>query len=266
MSKLHVPFMLDSGAFSAWSLGGSVDFDEYVKYVKRLIRSYPNCDLVYINLDRVGDGEYSYCNWLRMRDLGLNPLPVYHVNVPERYLAKYLELTDYVALGNLAFRSNKKRQVVLDSVWQRYFLDDKSMPKVRVHGLGLASFRLMERYPWYSIDSTSWLRHASVGALLIPKPTEGQYDFRRTPFTCFVTGPKMQWRGKRRYRIYLNPEEIDYVRSYVQACGCEIEGDDGVRHSWSARYQVNVYYFHRFMKERLSWPRRFAGAAVRTLL
>ena len=38
---------------------------------------------------------------------------------------------------------------------------------MRVHGFGLTTFPLVERYPWFSVDSSSWAAISRNGGVLL---------------------------------------------------------------------------------------------------
>jgi hypothetical protein len=56
-----------------------------------------------------------------------------------------------IALGGLVFSPGIMSHC--DEVWH-YILSNN--PKLKVHGFGLTNIELMERYPWYSVDSSSF--------------------------------------------------------------------------------------------------------------
>ena len=103
--------LLDSGAFSAFNLGEHIDLDDYIGFVKA------NKGLIYrcINLDKIpgnfGIREWrpegieaaaaaSYANHQKMKEAGLNPIPVFHQDENFRWLEKYLaDGEDYICLS-----------------------------------------------------------------------------------------------------------------------------------------------------------------------
>ena len=56
MKKINL--FLDSGAYSAWSKGVTIDIDEYISFIKKNIKYIT----VYANLDVIGDPEATYRN------------------------------------------------------------------------------------------------------------------------------------------------------------------------------------------------------------
>lgn len=145
-----IPLMIDSGAFSAWTRKEVISLDEYISFLKKHIVKYP--DVVYVNLDVIGNGKASYENWMAMRAAGLNPLAIYHATTDERWLKKYLHHTDHLGIGALAKMPSSSRTIILDRLWTKWLLDGHHMPTCKVHGMGISSFRHMKRYPWHSVD------------------------------------------------------------------------------------------------------------------
>jgi hypothetical protein len=58
----------------------------------------------------------------------------------------------------------------LDTIWLNRLTDPDGTPKVKVHGFGLTNIQLLFRYPWYSVDSTSWLQNGFDGCCLLRNP------------------------------------------------------------------------------------------------
>jgi len=82
----------------------------------------------------------------------------------EWYIANY----DYITIGGMVPISTPQLIHWLDRLWERHLCDGAGRPKVRVHGFGLTSLPLMKRYPWYSVDSSTWVQWAANGMLLLP--------------------------------------------------------------------------------------------------
>jgi len=161
---------LDSGAFSAYTLGVSIDLPEYCNYIKR------NLDIIRVEdglvmasvLDGIGDPQETYENQLAMESHGVRPLPCFHAGEDERYLEWYVQNYDYITLGGMVGASTKQLMIWLDRMWDKYLTDGAGNPRIRVHGFGITSIPLMERYPWYSCDSSSWIQSAAFGSVITP--------------------------------------------------------------------------------------------------
>lgn len=155
---------LDSGAFSAHTLGVDVDIAAYCDYIQR------NADVIEVAsvLDGIGDPLKTWQNQQTMERLGTRPLPCFHYGEDERYLEWYAARYEYITLGGMVPISTKQLFFWLDRIWDRYLTDGAGRPKLKVHGFGLTSIPLMDRYPWFSVDSSSWVQISSVGSILLP--------------------------------------------------------------------------------------------------
>lgn len=162
--KNKVELFLDSGAFSAWSKGASIDIQEYIEFIKQ----HEDVIEVYANLDVIGDAKATWKNQRIMERAGLHPLPIFHFGSPEHFLEKYVSAYNYIGLGGTVGIAAGGIDSYLDRIFSKYICDAKGVPKVKVHGFGLTSLRLMLRYPWYSVDSTSWVVAGRMGSIYMP--------------------------------------------------------------------------------------------------
>lgn len=155
---------LDSGAFSAFTLGKTVDIDAYCKYI------HDNADIIEMAsvLDGIGDPLKTYRNQLYMEKKGTNPLPCFHYGEDERYLDWYISRYEYITIGGMVPISTPQLIHWLDRIWEKYLCDSSGVPRLKVHGFGLTSEKLMKRYPWYSVDSSSWVQIGAHGNIFMP--------------------------------------------------------------------------------------------------
>lgn len=161
---------LDSGAFSAFSKGIKVDLRAYCDYIRRNHDIIERSDGVLLAsvLDGIGDPLLTYQNQLSMEANGVTPLPCFHYGEDERYLEFYLSRYPYITLGGMVPVANAQLYHWLDRLWERYLCDGSGRPRVKVHGFGLTSFDLIRRYPWYSVDSSTWVQAAAMGGVHLP--------------------------------------------------------------------------------------------------
>ena len=161
---------LDSGAFSAHTLGVELSVVDYVDYIKRnhdIIRVEDGALMASV-LDGIGDPKKTWENQKAMEDLGVQPLPCFHFGEDERYLEWYVKQYDYITLGGMVGRNGKALIAWLDRIWDNYLVDGSGRPKLKVHAFGITSLRIMRRYPWYSVDSSSWVQFAAFGNVMMP--------------------------------------------------------------------------------------------------
>jgi hypothetical protein len=162
---------LDSGAFSAYTLGIDLDLTVYCDYIKRnddIIRKEDGIVIASV-LDGIGDPQLTYENQMAMERLGVRPLPCFHAGEDERYLEWYIAHYEYITLGGMVGSSAKQLVVWLDRMWDKYLTDGSGNPRIKVHGFGITSIPIMERYPWWSCDSSSWIQSAAYGSVIVPQ-------------------------------------------------------------------------------------------------
>lgn len=161
---------IDSGAFSAYTLGVIIDIEEYCKYIQTnidIIREEDGVALASV-LDGIGDPLLTYQNQKRMEQLGVTPLPCFHAGEDERYLEYYLDNYPYLTLGGMVGSSTKQLIIWLDRMWSNYIIDEQGRPRKKIHAFGITSVEIMKRYPWHSVDSSSWVQSAAFGTIITP--------------------------------------------------------------------------------------------------
>lgn len=280
--KSKTSIMLDSGAWSAYTQKDPIDIDEYIKFVKE----HEHLLDIYVNLDVINDGEASYKNWLYMKAAGLNPLPVYHMEDDRgqtaKWLYKYLEKTDYVAIGAIANKSVMARKMSLDRLWEDHLVDNQGYPIAKFHGFGLTSNVIMTRYPWFSVDSTSWVQYGKFGIVLVPGRTHGEYDYTKT-VRKYVVSKRSPSKtavvntGRRNPHIdNLGEDEREQFEEYIKEKGHilgESEWSDdkevilvrGLRNDHHLRDEINMDYFLDLEASLPEWPWSFKPRRRRLL-
>ncbi len=158
---------LDSGAFTAFTQNKQIGLREYADYIKKTKETWSACS----SLDAIGSGIESaretYRNFAKLRDLGAEVQPVFHVREPDLCLKYYVDAGwDYILIGGMVPETSQWLKVRLDGLWDSILTYPDGTPRVRTHGFGLTDQSLMFRYPWYSIDSTAWLMTGIFGACM----------------------------------------------------------------------------------------------------
>lgn len=159
--KIGLHIFMDSGAYSAWKKKVTIDIDQYIEFIKK---SYIG---KYIVLDVVGDPEQTYNNLKYMESKGLQPIPVFHLRSDFKYLERLVNEGYYnICLGGTVGTKRNKRIEFFDECFKRF-------PDTYFHGLGMTDPKLIQKYPWFSVDSTTWL----IGRKICKVATlEGQKD------------------------------------------------------------------------------------------
>jgi hypothetical protein len=237
--------LLDSGAYSAWTLGATINLDDYIEFIKRnehLLDFYINLDVIpgsdgqrHWRSDQIEKAAAaSYCNQQRLRDAALKPIPVFHQGEPFKWLDRYLQDGEpYIALAPSDGGVNALP-----------WLDDcfallKGRLHVKVHGLGLTTPLILHRYPWASVDSATWLKQSSVGQIPIPLYRDGKPDYGLRP-EIFVVSDRARARGGRHIES-ADDFDLERIQRYLN----EHVGIDVLeaRYSEVHRWRVWITYF-----------------------
>lgn len=176
-------YLTDSGAFSAWTKGDVIDIGAYIRWCHEHRRRFPWLPTVHINLDVIpgqkgrmataeqrGQGmELSKVNGDRMREAGLATMEVFHQFEPWEFLDELLERRqpgDLIGLSPRKDVAPSRREKWLDSVFHRLMQSYSHDQIPPCHGLGVSGRKMIWRYPWWSVDSTSWVSPSKFGSVL----------------------------------------------------------------------------------------------------
>jgi len=222
--------MIDSGAHSVATMKEAVSVEEYGKWLVSL-GGMPRS--VYINLDVVpyqhGDeippasrwdqsAEEGWENLKYLESLGLKPIHVFHGGENQKWLDKLIDNYDYIGIAASRLATGiSERYGFLDSCWKK-LTDDKGKPIRKVHGFALTSPEIMIRYPWYSLDSSTWGQFGVYGGILIPTFHRSKLAYSHV----FVSPRSPKQRGKGHYYT-LSDEEKKNVDEFIKECGLTTE-------------------------------------------
>jgi len=227
---------LDSGAFSAFTQGINVDLPAYCNYIKknRDIIEEVDGDLLASVLDGIGDPLKTWQNQQAMESLGVRPLPCFHYGEDERYLEEYIKNYTYITIGGMVPISTPQLYLWLDRIWDKYLTDGSGRPRLKVHGFGLTTVGLMERYPWYSVDSSSWVQIARTGGVMLPRGKVVSVSSR---------SPSRKVAGQ---HLDTLPEELSApIIAELESYGVDVQR---ARDNYLARWTFNMWSFNEMGK------------------
>ncbi len=231
MREQGAKVFLDSGAFSAHSLGVSVNIDEYCDYVIRnqdILRVEDGAVMASV-LDGIGDPLQTYRNQIYMEKKGAKPLPCFHFGEDPRYLEFYIANYSYITIGGLVGKAKKDAEVWLDRMFNDHILDGSGRPKLKVHGFGMTSPDLMKRYEWWSVDSSSWIQATAFGSIFT-----SEYG----PIAVSKDSPSKHVAG--RHFTTLTPTERATINAMLEGKGFDYDRLSTVYQSRAA-YNANGY-------------------------
>lgn len=154
---------LDSGAFTAFTKDVEISPKVYSEYIAANKDLFTVCS----SLDAIGDPAKSYSLLKELEDYGATVSPVFHAREDIKWLEKYLEEGyPYIFIGGMVPETTNWLKVWLDELFDGPLTNDDGTAVCKLHGFGLTDQQLMFRYPWHSVDSTSWLFTGAFGGCL----------------------------------------------------------------------------------------------------
>jgi hypothetical protein len=165
--QMGLDLFLDSGAFTAFTKGVEIKVEDYAQFIHNAGHMFT----VRSSLDAIGNPEKSYEYLKSLESLGVKVQPVFHAREDDKWLIKYLdEGYDYIFIGGMVPETTGWLTGWLDGLFTKYLCNPDGTARVKLHGFGLTDQKLMFRYPWYSVDSTSWLMTGIFGACVFTTP------------------------------------------------------------------------------------------------
>lgn len=228
-----IKMFLDSGAFSAWTKNEVVDIDDYIAFVKE---HKEHID-IYANLDVIGIGgkmpdrqtaEDTLANQHYIEAQGLSPLPVFHFGEPYEFLEYYVENYDYICLG-IAGTVPATMYRWLNTCFEEYICDPVTrLPKVKVHGFAVTALGMMIDFPFYSVDSTSWVTIGRNGKIIIPHYLNGEwlYDKHTKKISVSSQSPDLKKTGQHIENV--SPKEKEIILEYIHSKGYKLGSSEFV--------------------------------------
>jgi hypothetical protein len=270
----------DSGSFTLWTKAakyakahpktgrwGYYDTDEFWAYMDayvEFIKAHPESIDHYANVDVIPNPDLSLRNQKYLENKGLAPVPVVHYTTDIKWLKKYIsDGYDFIALGGLVGSSHKPEcHQWIDACFNIVCSGARKLPSVKIHGFGLTTFEAMVRYPWYSVDSTTWQKAGVFGTIIVPYRQGNRFIFDKRPEKVSVTDVS---RDRRKYRQHYDTMprlKQQYIQEWLDMCGVEMgEADQfgnriisGVRNYAPCRMIVNLRFYEEMLKVLPEWP------------
>lgn len=173
--------MIDNGAFTLHRKGGTLDIDKYIAWINEHI---DDIDLV-IALDDIpgkwgekktleqiqGSAEVTWQNYLYMIERVTQPekvIPVFHMYENFSFLENMVNsdrlLSNYICISGSKELTNAQREQWYNECFR--IIRKSKRPDIHVHCLGSATMMNAEKFPFTSMDATSWIMTGANGGIL----------------------------------------------------------------------------------------------------
>lgn len=157
-------FMLDSGAFTFFSKGGNINWNDYIVRYAGFINKN-NIDLFFeLDID-VLIGYKKVLEYRKMLEAKTKKkcIPVWHKSRGKEEFIKMCKEYPYVAIGGIVSKE------ILPSEYKYFpwFINTAHKYGAKIHGLGFTNLKGLEIYHFDSVDSTSWTGGNRFGSIYI---------------------------------------------------------------------------------------------------
>jgi len=233
--------------FADWSFNKSPEVRKYLDNYIAFIHKYKDQLLGYVNLDIIYNAEESWENQKYMEENGLRPIPVFHYGEDFKWLKRYVDNYEYIGIGGVAGGVTLKQFTTsLGDKAFSYITEARS--DLKVHGFAVTSIELMKKYPWFSVDSTTWLKIPAYGGVFVPRGSgKSMFDYTKKPYTVFTSDVSLIKRSKRspHYTLAFSKEEQERIEEYFRRAGADLEK---LKTDMAERAKVTIYYFEQLLK------------------
>lgn len=305
--------MLDSGAFSAWNSKAPVNINEYIKFCHSPVGE----EFEYIvNLDVIPGtpnvrntiqdvrlaARQGWANYQKLLKSGISKdrlIHIFHMGEDFIWLKRLVDSgAPYIGLSPANDRTTAQKTQWLDAC-MKYVCDKDGMPIVKWHGFAVTSVPLMKKYPWYSVDSASWILTSVNGSVMLPNFKGGEYVYSDKPIILFCSSRSAPKGPGDKHIQSLTKNKFKQVESYVHQEGFKIGksnfkienknytlknnekkvkklGDDkiyievieekGLINDYEIRAILNIRFLTRFQETLPEWPWAYKPTNTKGLL
>lgn len=262
---------LDSGAFTFYRQESDLDafvrtkgfwryVDHYADYVKEHLDEidyYANVDLI-----MRPDLSWEVLKYLE-QEHKLSPVPVVHCGAPSKWMQRHIDAGyKYIGLGGLVGQRDKSHHWITKMF--HMVCDARGMPTIKYHGFGVTSYKQLIRYPWFSVDSTTWAKAAGFGEIWIPHKRHGKFIFDEKPYRipASLESPRLRHRFHIQNMSKIEQAIIHEWLAYIDVPLGLMKGDKevirGVCTHAEPRRLANIRFLYELGKWLPKWPWSFA--------
>ena len=155
-------FMLDSGAFTFFSVGGAVNWNTYINRYAQFIKKN-NIKLFFeLDIDNLIGYEKVLYYRAKLEDMtGLPCIPVWHKSRGQEEFINMCEQYEYVSIGGIVSKEISQKEYK----YFPYFIKTAHEHGAKIHGLGFTNLQGLKKYHFDSVDSTAWLSGNRFGTI-----------------------------------------------------------------------------------------------------
>ena len=231
--------IIDSGAFSVWNKGDYINLQDYIDFLIQFKKKYSHYfnAMRFVTLDVI-PGEKNKVPTNKQREdaakKGLDNLyamlrtfkhdeliHVYHMYENYKYIDKILENIDYIGISPANDATSRTKKNWLTEVFDY-------LPIVKTHGFAVTALGLIKEFPWYSVDSTSFILSAAMGSIMT----------KWGNFNISIESGKSV--------LNADPAVKQGIKKYIKEMGMN---DNDLYVDYKSRYRFNALYMINLQKQ-----------------
>jgi len=263
------PVRWSQGDFSYYDLRAGTEFRAYCDSYASFIKKMEGRDVLLANVDAISNPDLT---WQIQRffedEHGIQPVPIIHYGTPMSYVDRYVKAGKYDLLGVGGLGQGVSRHEYFD--WADEFFthicpkENKYLPVIKTHGFAMTSWELICRYPWWSVDSATWVKLSAYGWLYIPRwsATRQAWRYDRPPIMVNFSFRSPRKSERQKHYDNVTPEVKQTADRWLKYLGLEqgsvdAEGEMvefGVSSHHRARSIANLRYLKELEQSRPEWP------------
>jgi len=309
-----ISLFLDSGAFSAWTQGREIDIDAYIQFClehQDLVDAVANLDVIpghpykrITQKDIEDSAKRGWENYEKMLAAGIpkNKLVhIFHQGEDMKWLEKMVRVMPYIGLSPANDKTRDQKLMWLDRCME-CVTDKNGMPLVKFHGFAVTSLDMLLRYPWYSVDSSTWVVNARMGRVFIPRRKDGQWKYDEKFWIIPVSNRSPEKKEAGKHIDNISPMQRRMVLEYIHEMGyslgksrfekvlqshelkenerwaekkpkdktekrlLEVIEEPGLCNKYELRDEINIMFFQGLEKSLPKWPWPFKRKSSRGFL
>jgi hypothetical protein len=257
------------GDYSYFDLQSSPEFraycDRYGSFLKSMEKEVASPDFIAANVDVIGSPDLTRKTQEYFeKEHDVRPVPVVHLGSSMEYLEHYLaQGYEMIGLGGFAkSRDEKKKIKWLDQAFKIICPEsNKRLPTVKVHGFAMFDFKLLTRYPWWSVDATTWHNPAIMGYVYLPywSKEKNAWDYSRKARIVNFSKNSQHKDNPGKHFTNITPEIRREVQRWLDEIKSEEFSMEGTEDFFttveaSSRAEANLHYWKNLEESRPEWP------------
>lgn len=204
----RVKVRLDKADFSYFSLKKGSEFRKYCDAYARFMSFYKDSGMLFTNVDVISNPVLTFETQSYFeKEHGLFPVPVVHATgkTPLCWAERYVESGKHKLLGVGGLGQNVGINDYVVWASKLYHMlcpaSNNYYPVIRTHGFAMTSWFLIRAFPWWSVDSATWVKLSAYGWLYVPRwsAKKKAWDFDHPPFQINVSQDSSQASKGRHY-------------------------------------------------------------------